>query len=76
MKATTVAHEAGRQQWTCPFSGARRGIAQRGSCFARYARCLQELAARMVTDEAQFRRRPKNLVVHFRWEGEVALRWR
>lgn len=26
----------------------------------------QELAARMVTDEAQFRRRPKNLVVHFR----------
>ncbi|KAL4430354.1 hypothetical protein ABPG77_002160 [Micractinium sp. CCAP 211/92] len=31
-----------------------------------FAILAQELAARMVTDEAQFRRRPKNLVVHFR----------
>lgn len=59
-----------------PLQAGPQRIAEHGSCFARYARCLQELAARMVTDEAQFRRRPKNLVVHFRWEGEVALRWR
>jgi hypothetical protein len=28
--------------------------------------CLQELAGRMAADETLYRRRPKNLVVHYR----------
>jgi hypothetical protein len=28
---------------------------------------LQELSARMATDEVEHRRRPKNLVLHYRW---------
>jgi hypothetical protein len=27
----------------------------------------QELSARMATDEVEHRRRPKNLVLHYRW---------